>query len=80
MLSAYSSFQELLDHDHLKERNALRELFKDPVFIPRYNISLEEERRLALVRLQKICQACLFSIQDFHTNPLRIFAAHEIAD
>lgn len=79
MLSSYSSFQELLDHDHLKERNVLRELFRDPIFIPRYNITLEEERHLALIRLQKICQTGLFSIQDFHTNPLRIFAVHEIA-
>lgn len=45
----------------------------------RYNISMEEERELALARLQRMCRAGLFSITDFRSNPHRIFAAHELA-
>lgn len=44
----------------------------------RYNISLEEERRLAFERLKVICHSGLVSIRDFRTNALNIFAAHEI--
>merc|ERR1711971_295572 len=47
--------------------------------VPRYNISLEEERELALRRLQRICDSEFISVLDFWNNPLRIFAAHELA-
>lgn len=57
----------------------MKDLMKDELFVPRHNISVDEERRLALARLQAICDANLVSITDFRTNPLRIFAAHEIA-
>jgi acyl-CoA oxidase len=48
------------------------------VFVPRYNITLSEERQLAYDRLKKICDTSLFSVKDFWTNPRNIFAAHEI--
>ena len=51
----------------------------DPVMKPRYNISLAEERQLALDRLQRICDNGFISVLDFRDNPLRIFAAHELA-
>jgi len=73
------NIKELLDHDNFEKRHKLRELFKDPIFIPQYNISLENERELALMRLKKICDSKLFSIRDFYDNPLLIFAAHEIS-
>ena len=40
---------------------------------------MDEERDLALRRLQALCSSGNFSIRDFRTNPLRIFAAHECA-
>ena len=46
---------------------------------PKYNISLAEERELALARLQRICDNGFISVLDFRDNPLRIFAAHELA-
>ena len=51
----------------------------DPVMKPKYNISLAEERQLALERLQRICDNKFISVLDFRDNPLRIFAAHELA-
>lgn len=51
----------------------------DPVMVPRYNIPLHEERDVALARLQRICDNKFISVLDFRTNPLRIFAAHELA-
>ena len=47
--------------------------------VPRYNIPLDEERDLALRRLQRICDNDFISVLDFWNNPLRIFAAHELA-
>ncbi len=44
------SLQNLLEHDNQDTRQALRELFKDPLFTPRYNVSLDEERDLAYKR------------------------------
>ncbi len=50
-----------------------------PPIYYRYNISLSEERDLALRRLKRICDGGFISVLDFRHNPLRIFAAHELA-
>ena len=68
----------LLDHDNYATRDGLKELFKDPLFTPRYNLALSTERELALQRLQKVCDSKLFSVKDFRTNPSNIFTAHEV--
>jgi len=69
----------LLDHDNHDMRANFRKFISEPVMVPRYNISLEEERDLALRRLQRICDNKFISVLDFWNNPLRIFAAHELA-
>lgn len=69
----------LLEPDNRDERRRMKEFLKDPVFIPQYDLSIREERELALKRLQKICDAKLISVKDFLSNPHRIFSAHEIA-
>merc|ERR1719232_525755 len=70
---------ELLDHDNHEMRQKFRKFISEPVMVPRYNISLEEERELALRRLQRICDNNFISVKDFWNNPLRVFAAHELA-
>ena len=60
-------------------RSNFRNFISEPVMVPRYNISLAEERDLALRRLQRICDNKFISVLDFWNNPLRIFAAHELA-
>src|SRR5438552_2561559 len=68
---------KLLAHDNYEMReNMTKFLMNDKAFIPKYNISLEEEREVALFRLKKICDEKFFSVQDFKENPYRIFAAH----
>jgi len=70
---------DLLDHDHHTMRRTLKEHLKDPLFRPRYDIPLSEQREVALARLKSITGLHLFSVQDFKTCPGKIFAAHEIA-
>lgn len=74
-----SELQRLLDHDNYEARARLKAIMQDPLFTPRWNISLEEERELALERLRRLCHSGTFSITDFRSNPLNIFAAHECA-
>ncbi|XP_013413582.1 acyl-coenzyme A oxidase 2, peroxisomal [Lingula anatina] len=70
----------LLDHDNHDMRKKFREyLCNDPDIIPRYNIPLHEEREQALKKLKRICDLGFISVLDFVNNPLRIFAAHELA-
>lgn len=69
----------LLDHDNHQMRADFRKFISEPVMVPRYNISLEEERDLALRRLQRICDNKFISVLDFNDNPHRIFAAHELS-
>jgi len=74
-----SKMTDLLDHDNHQMRADFRKFISEPVMVPRYNISLDEERDLALRRLQRICDHKFISVLDFWNNPLRIFAAHELA-
>lgn len=74
-----ATLNELLEPDNRPTRSKLRKLFKDPIFIPRYNVALSEQRDLALERLQVIASSKAFSVFDFKKNPLNIFAAHELA-
>jgi len=74
-----SKMTDLLDHDNHQMRADFRKFISEPVMVPRYNISLEEERDLALRRLQRICDHKFISVLDFWNNPLRVFAAHELA-
>jgi len=69
----------LLDHDNHKMRDEFRNFLKKPLFQPRYDMSLEEEREIALKRLQAVCDGGFISVLDFKNNPLKVFAAHELA-
>ena len=74
-----TALKNLLDHDNIEMRDQFRDFLKQDLFKPRYNMSLEEERELALKRLKAICDAGFISVLDFVNNPLKIFAAHELA-
>jgi len=71
--------KDVIDHDNHEMRDEMRSFLSDPLFIPKYNISLEDEREVALQRLQKICEKGYISVLNFNDNPLKIFAAHELA-
>jgi len=71
---------QLLDHDNHEKREKFRKILsEDPLMKPKYNISVDEERALALKRLKKLCNQGFISVLDFRHNPLWIFAAHELA-
>ena len=66
---------ELLLNDNHKNRRAMLDFMaNDPIYIPRYNVSLEFERELALERLQRLANKRFISVFDFENNPLNIFA------
>ena len=73
-----ASLQHLLDHDNHGMRQRLKDFMRSPLFQPRYNQSIAEERTLAYQRLRAVCAEGLFSVKDFGSNPHRIFAAHEV--
>lgn len=70
----------LIDHDNHRVRDELRTFLCSPLFAPAYDISLGEERELALKRLKAICATPgrFISVKDFWNNPLRVFAVHEL--
>ncbi|CAL5220325.1 g2316 [Coccomyxa viridis] len=72
------ALQRILEHDNFETRQRMKELMKQDLFVPRYDMDLRDERELAFQRLLTICQSGLVSITDFRHNPLNIFAAHEI--
>ena len=69
-----------LEQDHLEmKREMISYLSQNELFTPKYNIPLSEERELALQRLKAICDNKFISVFNFNNDPLKIFAAHEIA-
>lgn len=42
-------------------------------------MDLRDSRELALQRLTSFCRSGFFSVTDFKHDPLKIFAAHEVA-
>jgi len=70
---------KLLDHDNHEMRAEFRQFLSEPLFKPQYDIRLPEEREVALKRLKAVCDERFISVLDFSKNPLRIFAAHELA-
>ena len=69
----------VLDHDNHEMRDDFREFIKQPLFQPRFDLTLEEEREVALQRLKACCDGGFISVLDFKNNPLKVFAAHELA-
>ena len=63
-----SQMTSLLEHDNRETRSALKELFKDPLFTPRYALTLPEERELALARLKALCENKSISVRDLSTT------------
>lgn len=73
------ALQRVFEHDNFESRERLRKLFDEELFVPRHNLSLEEQREIALARLKRIVQSRVISIFDFERNPLNILAVHETA-
>ena len=67
-----------LNNQNRTTRNALFNLFKEDLFIPKYDISQREQKELAFKRLQKVANTKMISIKDFQKDPENIFTAHEI--
>ncbi|KAK3845120.1 MAG: acyl-CoA dehydrogenase/oxidase [Linnemannia gamsii] len=75
-----ASLAHTLAHDHhTLRRNMQNFAALDPIFIPRYNLPLDLTRELALQRLTRLASQNFFSVFDFESDPLKIFAAHEMA-
>ena len=63
--------------DKQEKRDKWFELFKDPVFAPRYNAPLLEHRQDAFKKLKKVIDSKVISVLDFQNDPTNIFTAHE---
>jgi len=73
-----AKMRDLVNHDNHEQREQMRQLFSQSLFTPRYNIALDAERELALLRLKEICDKKHISVLDFRGDPRRIFTAHEL--
>jgi acyl-CoA oxidase len=72
------NLKRLLDNDNFELREQLKLLLQDPIFHPRYDLTLDESRELAYKRLQRIFASGLANLFDFEKDPRRIFALHEM--
>ena len=78
MTSSFTQIQAILDNDNIQNRNAMRKHLVNPIFTPRFDISLNQERQDALEKLQSIANNKFISVYDFKNNPLNILAVHEM--
>ncbi len=65
MIWSLEKLTAILEHDNLENRQRMKHLFKDPIFVPRFDISLRHERELALERLKRIVEGGFISVFDF---------------
>jgi acyl-CoA oxidase len=70
--------QRLLEHDNFDTRKKMKEVMKDAIFTPRFNMSMDFAKSLALERLRKVTEAKVVSVRDFGSNPKNIFAMHDL--
>ncbi|KAH9276409.1 hypothetical protein BASA83_001102 [Batrachochytrium salamandrivorans] len=71
MLFNPDRFNALLENDNREKRARFKEFLKDPLFIPRFDVSLRYEREIALERLKRVADAGFISV-DFEKNPLNV--------
>jgi alkylation response protein AidB-like acyl-CoA dehydrogenase len=69
---------DIIDYDMQDYRQQLYEFLKDPIFIPRYELSMQEYRELTLQRLKKVLDAKLISINDYKNNMRKYLAFHDV--
>ena len=73
-----AAFQRVIENDNYETREKYRELGRDPIMTPVYNIGLPLSRELALERLQRVASLRATSVTDFGSNPRNIFSTHEM--
>ncbi|KAF9923272.1 hypothetical protein FBU30_006650 [Linnemannia zychae] len=75
-----ATLAQVLAHDHHTLRQKIQSFAAfDPIFIPRYDLSLPLARELAHQRLERLAEQRFISVFDFESDPLKIFAVHEMA-
>ena len=77
MQKSYQEFADILFGDAVSKRDKWLQILKDPVWIPKWNVSLDETRNEAYKMLQKVTSSNIVSVTDFIHDPTNIFTAHE---
>jgi len=71
--------RDLLFGDDLSKRQRWFDLMEtNPIFKPKYLMTLDEQRALAYARIKAVADAKLFSIFDFDNDPVNLFTCHEM--
>jgi acyl-CoA oxidase len=68
---------ELILGDDPSKVNKWFELFKDPVWVPKYNMNWKETRDEPMKKLLAVSRSKLLSVKDFFKDPKNVFLAHE---
>ena len=70
--------RDMMFGDDLAKRQKWSDLIdNNPIFYPKYNLTLDEQRDLAYKRIKCVSDAGLFSIFDFQNDPVNLFTCHE---
>ena len=69
---------DMLLGDDPKKRDKWFELFKNQVWIPKYNMDWETTRDEPFKKLIYTMKSGIVSVKDFFTDPKNIFLAHEM--
>jgi acyl-CoA oxidase len=81
-MSSEQDFKQIIERSlnnvNRETRQKLSEVLKDPLFTPVYDLSIRNQKELALKRLKKVCEAKIVSVRDFTKDPENIFTVHEM--
>lgn len=76
------TLKQFLENDNHELRQKMRNLINfnvGGIFTQRFNLTLDEQREIAMKRLNAYCSTKSFSVKNFLDNPRAIFAAHDFA-
>ncbi len=73
-----SDIADLLFHDKLFRRDKWMEILKDPIWKPRFNIPLDEQREIAYKQLKCVMDSGVVSVMNFFDDPTNFFTSHEM--
>ncbi|KAM9958911.1 hypothetical protein ACTFIW_012501 [Dictyostelium discoideum] len=65
--------------DHIKvAKKKLQEIVKDPIFLPKYNMNVQQWRELTLQRAMIIIKAGAISLAEFNRDPMKYLVSMEM--
>lgn len=67
-----------LNKPNKNTRRAFNKIYDEDIFTPVYDVSLRQQKEIALERMKRVLSYKVVSVRDFLIDPENIFTVHEM--